>query len=408
MFSKTVDLYRELGRPPWADGRSFDVVVNYSAKLEALAKECERLEPQFGAFLVLIEQEKIRIEGEFPANEKYRFFDSVQSFIDGTKDLLRGDFRDGIYIREIDYSSDDAVEPPQIRNLKKNIGFIKSLRAFSSLNVEMEEALALNKLIFLRSPDGKSARTTVVVPLALSIDFSSFEVSNYSLLDALVKSAKSDKLHIEERVLLLNTAIADVLSDAPEKKDSLEFLARNWRKVSSKYFHDLQAYVNNFAFDAVRKKLADSAIENSTKFAASLNDLTAKLIAVPISLAALVALKSVEDPWAFLIGALGVAASSIICFLLVGHYKQQASHLLKIADFTFETYNRKIATFPKGMQEEIRRINAEISANRTRFNRASIFFYGLTTLPLFAVLLVAGFKFFELQLHIDLFVYCIG
>lgn len=358
MFDRVVNLYRLLGKPSFDEAHSFSVTVPKDQELLAELDAASSMDSSFGTFSYREKGTELRVEGELPQNSDGHFFISVEDFIERTPSLNKGIFRDNFYIRDKDFSSTEELDSCEdIYNIARIVDFIKALRDFAAITLDDDQTLESGKLIFLKAADGKSTHQAAVLKVNILPSLASIKIKKYLILSEIKSAKERNKPHIEERVLLMNSAISEIISECVDDDRDFEYLVKNWDKVTKKYFHDLHAYMNGFSFDAVRKKISDSVMESTTKINNALGDVGTKILAVPVSVAALVVLQESKNDVSFWFGWLGICIASIVLSKTVNHYSDQLKNLMKSFEFNLEVASLSRKAFGSVVRKELKRID---------------------------------------------------
>lgn len=375
MIEKIVRLYRLLGKPPFDDSCSFVTDVEKSPELLAQLDELGQVDSSFGRYVYRERGGTIRIDVTLPQNSEGHFFKSTQHFIENTASLKKGVLRKNFYIVDLDYLCTEDNPPEAIVRVKRMTEFIYCLRDFASLSIDREQSMNGDRLFFLKPSDGKSPQKAAVLKIDLTNNTISHKLASFKILSALRNaSQREERTRIEERILLMNTAIAQTIDECGDDEVEFEHLVSNWGKVSKRYLHDLHAYVSAFSFDAVQKKISDSLIESTTKINSAVGDVATKLLAVPASLGALIIIGSSSSYESFVIGIIGVIVASLIILRTVWHYKKQVDNLAKSFNFNMEEATKAKKTFSKPIKDEIKRIE-KVQIDQNKSIRDSFFFY---------------------------------
>lgn len=394
MFCDVVDLYRLIGKPELNEANSIEINVPASLELDKLKNRCLDLCSEFGDFNFGNNADgTTKVEATFPSGGNFRFFQSTAEFIKQTPSLTNGEFRDGFYIRALDYADTDEFQPEQITRLRNAVQFINALRQFCEVSANSGDLQNINKLFFFRPSDQNSRQKTTIIPLILGDEFLSFNIPSFKILYQLANAQNDDRLHIEERRLILSISIADIAKDHPV--GSLEQLARSWRDVITKYSQDLQAYVSRFAFDTERKKIADSAIEYSTKMSATLNDITGKLLAAPFSVAALAVLNKSFNETEFLLGCLGVFLAFLLYRLHLTNQIRLITQLQSSYMFILSGFFVKQKTFPTVIQSELNKLNSDACKHKKALSLTVKIYLIVAYVPIAAIVGMLYLRFSE-------------
>lgn len=371
MFDRVVKLYRLLGKPSFDEAYSFTVTVPKGRELLVELDVASNMDSSFGAFSYRDKGAELRVEGELPQNSDGHFFISVEDFIERTPSLNKGAFRDNFYVRDKDFSSTEGLDSCEdISNVARIVDFIKALRDFSAITLDDDQTLENGKLIFLKAADGKSHQQAAVLKVNILPSLASIKIKKYKILSEIKSAKERNALHIEERIILMNTAISDIISECADGDDKdFEYLVKNWDRVTKKYFHDLQAYMNGFSFDAVRKKISDSVMESTTKINNALGDIGTKILAVPVSVAGLVVLQESKNNVSFWFGWLGICIASIILHKTVNHYSDQLINLIKSFEFNLEVASLSKKSFGPVIRKELKRIDDFIVCQKNKISK---------------------------------------
>jgi hypothetical protein len=408
MFDRIVRLYRLLGKPPLDEACCFVTEADGSQELRSLLEELGRVDPLFGRYDHRERGGKIRVEAALPQNSEGHFFASTQQFIESTASLKRGDFRKNFYIVDLDYLSGEDDPPDAIARVRRLTEFIHCLREFVSLSIDREQSMNGDRLIFLKPSDGKSPQKAAVLKVDLTSNAIALKLSSFRILSALKAAQGEEKTRIEERILLMNTAIAQTIDECDGDEVEFEYLVKNWGKVTKRYLHDLHAYVSAFSFDSVRKKISDSLIESTTKINNAVGDVATKLLAVPASLGALIVIGNASSTASFAVGIVGVVVASLIILRTVWHYQKQVHNLAESFKFNMEEATKAKKTFSKPIKEEIQRIERVQREQNESIRRSFFFYYAIAWLPIAGCIYYVVDGIWPVLLHrYSLYKYCL-
>ncbi|MCI1005186.1 hypothetical protein [Herbaspirillum sp. C7C8] len=305
MFADVVALYRALNRPELGEGYSYVYDGKISAATQELVERCERLGPVFGTVDVLNRGDgTFRIEVQLPTNDRGRVFHSISDFLENSPTVSFGVLPQNYYIAGLNYSSEDGDKPAEIIRLEKVVQFIRLLTKLADDKVDVSSTV--NRLLFILPTDATKVRKTALAEIKVEDSALQFELNRLSLLEVLVAEDSADKLHVQERQLIMRSAIADTLAEGDSSSNDLTYLCEKWPEIRRKYQTNFQAYIQNFAFDDVRKKIVDSELEYASKLTNAFGDIGGKLLALPISVAGVVALDKLTTDSEFIAGCLGL------------------------------------------------------------------------------------------------------
>lgn len=387
MFEHVVALYRAIGMPPFVEGERIPVCVRATPAIKAALEKYNELEGDFGNIDPIFSGGNVEFSFKTPNSERGAFFQDIEEFVANTSSLTLGKFRENFYIKSLDFLSSEAEIPESVKRIKNVVSFVLCLREFVAISIDEEQALTGRKLIFLKPSDGKSPQKAAVLKINLKSSLMDFEIPSFKILPALrYQALKQEKPQIEERILLMNAAIADVISECEDDDADFEYLVRNWARVTKKYLHNLHAYVSTFSFDATKKKISDGLIDSTTKINNAIGDIGTKLFAVPASIGALIIVKDSASSSSFIAGLAGIIIASFVIFRTIRHYESQTNNLLQSFNFNLQESIKPKKTFGKSIKEEIDRIS-EFKTNQEKEIRRTFHFYRLiASLPIVGVI----------------------
>jgi hypothetical protein len=375
MLSEVVELYRALGRPPVSSGGAFE----YAGKLTAAAEkvlEREQTDPVVGWYeLIDLGDGAPQVEGRFPRQSEARGYASLSAFFDETPTLATGVMPGSFYIADIDYFSGDTDKPDVVKKIERVLTFIQLLTKLADDHMQSSERS--NRLLFILPSDGGKVRRTALMQISPEqkvIECASPEVD---VLTELVDESNTNKLHITERRLLMRSAVSEVLATSKSGENDLTHLCANWSEVLQKFSNNLHAYIHNFAFDEVRKKIVDAELEYASKLSGAFGDIAGKLLALPVSLAAVALLDDAKNDSSFIFASAGLVVVSLVLIFVLCNMGLQALRLRAGVDFVFAPLFDKSSTYPE-------KLRAELNKRKTAL-RKQIWVTG-ATFVLFAIL----------------------
>lgn len=409
MFEVFVELYRAIGIPSFVEGKRLSVRRKVTAELQATIDKYRNSQNKIVEIDFDFDDEFVEIEFRVPSSEKGALFHDEKDFVRKTLSLAKGDYRDNFYIVSLDYYSGDEKTPEEILKIKRTTEFVKCLREFVALSIDREQSMTGERIFFLKPSDGKSPQKAAALKIKLTADVFSHNLGSFKILAALKKALQEEKTQIEERILLMNTAIAQIIDESEDDEADFEYLVKSWGKVNKKYLHDLHAYVSAFSFDAAKKKISDGLIESTTKINNAIGEVGTKLLAVPASIGALVILKDSVNFSSFTFGLVGVIVASLIIFRTIWHYENQVNNLMASFSFNLQESTKAKKTFSKIIKDEINRISSFKEKQNVEIKRTFKFYRLIAFLPIVFSFYFLGAKIYPyIDMAYMLKKYCYG
>lgn len=394
MFSIVVGLYRSAGRPNILNG-SYSFNGATTPEILGAIEQYELLDPKYGEIdLRNGEPGNSHFDVVLPRGDNGAFYIDIRDFLNNAPSIALGHLPEHFYIVSEDFSSGDGALPASLQPVQSLAEFISALAEFAE-DQTLVNGGAVPRLLFVLPPDGKIPQRTILVPIVLELDALHEEIRHFKILRLLNNSENNNKLHMEERQLVMKIAIGDVLASATVGANIFTHLVKSWELVLRKYRHNFQAYINKFSFDEVRKKIADAEIEYASKLSGVLGDIAGKLLALPLSFVALIALDGATTSFSFWCGSIGLIVVSAIFTLVLFNQNQQVLRLKSSFDLIFFPFFSRMDDYPtllrKILEEKKVGINKQVKTLAFTFK----VFYIIGFMPFFGVCFQIGYRYSE-------------
>ncbi|EPJ82440.1 MULTISPECIES: hypothetical protein [Pseudomonas] len=369
MFSVVVQLYRLLGRPLIDDDR-----IIYSGvcteEIRECVDKCRKLAEKYGRLIDADESEgHIDIEFDLPTSDFGRFHSTFRSFIKATPTLGKGKLPEDFYIVDENWSTTDGVEHPKYKSIKLCCDLIDGLCGLVAV-VDRKSSDSYENIFFALPADDNRKPKTFVLKTEVDETILDVKLRHVSLIKALASSQDEHKIHLEERKLIFNSAIADVIESAGDDQ-AFPFVLKHWEDVLRKYWQNLQAYVHGFSFDKVRTELAKAELEYGAKLSGVLSDMAGKMLALPLSFGALVLLNKAVDPIEIFSIAVGVLMVTLIFCGVLWNQHLNVQRLDNSLNITFDLFDKRLSTYPGSLQRLLSKSKKEIKSQR-RFLKVTL------------------------------------
>ncbi|MBN3759876.1 hypothetical protein [Burkholderia sp. Ac-20365] len=379
MFAEVVALYRALARPEVDENGRYVFVGAVDAEMQRLVDASNQLDAAYGEVDYFRQGDgQLRIEVSLPQGSNGHFYNTFSAFF-RTPSIAFGVLPTDFYIADLDYYSGDTTKPTKLEEVEKLVDFIRMLSEFAEDRLTFGSGA--NRLLFVLPSDGSKPQRTLVLEVSPEEAALDNTLAHLHLLELLVDGSNAKKMHVEERRLVMKSAISDVLASAGADTNRLTHLCKEWREVLLKYRHNFQSYINKFAFDEIRKKIADSEIEYASKLSGVFGDIGGKLLALPLSLVALIALDDAKTTSAFFIGCLGLAIVSVVYFIILRNLWLAADRLKASFELAFSPFFNKLETYPSVLRNVLETRKKALHTQLRFLKLTFAVFYVLACLP---------------------------
>ncbi|MCX4217428.1 hypothetical protein MKZ87_07225 [Pseudomonas sp. MCal1] len=381
MFNYVVELYRMIGRPALSSAGSFDYSGSPNEQLQALISRVMDLPSHYGE----MNYHRVRpglTSFEFTpiSSGENSFFIDFTALVQKTPSLGCGNPLTNFYIISDDWSSSEGVINTKNEQILKVCKLIKDL---TKVAVSEHIQTSSYSLVFSTSTGNNKPPKTTVLDTKISPEILEIDIKKTSLIGSLASEENKGRIHLEERRAILNGAICEALDALPEGQTSrFMSLLERWDFILDSYWQNFQIYIHSFSFEKVRKEFAQAELDYGTKLSSAFSDIAGKMLALPVSLIALVTLYKATSLVEITVTVLGLMTASIILIGILVNQLLNIQRLNSSLSISFENLTKSITTYPRNLQNLIK--SAQKNINRQKFVVSS-------TIVVFAVLSLAPF-----------------
>ncbi|EAR6163581.1 hypothetical protein ET457_20780, partial [Salmonella enterica] len=152
-----------------------------------------------------------------------------------------------------------------------------------------------------------------------------------------------------------------------------------------------------FNFHKARKDVAAAELDFSEKTAKTISDLTAKILAIPLSLLAAIGIWKLSVLTEQLVVASGVVFTSLIINLIISSQWKQLRRIIHSKNMVFNPFILKLKKYPSELQGDINKAIQELKNNERFSFRILIFFYILCWIPTIVGITIIIYKYFFMK-----------
>ncbi|WGE30506.1 hypothetical protein PHA77_07860 [Edwardsiella tarda] len=400
-----VELYRIAGKPA-ISGVYLPLQVDYSPKADVLLRELIYsprssqyiVEDEFIADNVFLENnvlplkwQNISLTLKLPRDSVQRFHNSITDLITFSS-VRNGEFPTDFYIIDLDYHSEDSVTPPAVQKIKNVCRLIKALSKLAHYH-DRKATDGEPRLVFIQGSDGRS-KSAILQPTITN------EMLDYSDIDCnIVEQLQDDHSindvnhHIEKRGIFRNTLVEYI----NENNFNFQQLMEHWTDFRLAYDNNLSVYLSGFNFHKARKDVAAAELDFSEKTSKTISDLTAKILATPLSLLAAIGIWKLSDLTEQLVVASGVVFASLIINLIISSQWKQLKRIIHSKEMVFNPFILKLKNYPSELQGDINNAIEELKKNERFSFKILISFYILCWIPTVVGIAIIIYKYFFMK-----------
>ncbi|OLO03316.1 hypothetical protein BTW07_14625 [Salinicola socius] len=244
------------------------------------------------------------------------------------------------------------------------------------------------RLVFIR-PDEIGVSKPVVLETHLDSEIlSSVAKLNLEQMDGLCNSSEVEDSHYRERIGIFGNTLVEFVGQQVEPREAFALLVKNWRKFFESYQRNLAVYLSGFAFHKAKREVAQAEIDVSSKLSKIVGDISGKLLSIPVSLAAIVAIPRSDN---VIIGALVVIGLLLGGFIVSHVIRNQSSQLARVVhskEMIFSSIEGRKDVYPEDLVADIDQIKAALDEDVERLKSLLVIFSWLCWLPFTVAMLV--------------------
>lgn len=363
-----VNLYRAAGCPKWCNRRfsisidyndiAHDLIVKlYSSPLDVFNDIVFDGNLHYDNSDIPNKWSHVELTCVTPASSENKFYSDIKDLL-STDHVKKGSLPSLYYIVDIDYFSHDNEMPDEIIKLSNLCYFINQLSALAHYH-DSRNSNNSYKLVFINNNDnGKS--TSAILDIILNEELISVDNFDYSILDFLNDPTSKNTPHFnEKRCIFINTIVEFVC----DNKVGFQDLIKNWDDFSKLYQDNLSTYLNNFSFHKARKEVAEAEANFAEKLSKITSDIAGKILSIPISVAASIAILKLSKLEAFL-AVIGILITSVFIFLILLNQNRQLDRVIHAKDLVFQPFRNDEKTYPPELHQDIQTALSNLDENQ--------------------------------------------
>lgn len=406
-----VNFYRFIGKPEIKQGRmdgEFCLEANIIPDLKALLSEgykyigeFRELESDTGEltentdFSVLVGQ---TIEYCFAIDQggEADIYPSYSGFLTTKRTLCLGEFPEELYIVEGDiYYKDGEDKTSELQAIWSQCELIKCLSKHA--HYHDSKTGSQHRLVYIQNTDSGNSKTLVINPA-----FSDDSLNVIIDIDSLnFFQSENENPNISREIGVFRTSLIEFLSDNSVGELSyFSYLVKNWCSFLELYQNNFDTYLSGFAFHQAKKEVAEAELSFAHEMSKVLSDITGKILGIPLSLVAIVALAKSSLILEQILLLVGVMIASAVIASLVGNQSRQVKRIKHAQDTFFSGLNAKKSTYPADLLTALEDAQKQLKINR-RVLSTTLFTYRVVCwAPTFiatGLFLYLNLKFFKIS-----------
>lgn len=396
-----VELYRACGRPQ-LEGAYFACVTDF-LPVRALLTNVQNVgRARFDE----IEVDGVDLLGEslpehgnnvkfrlgLPAGSSSKFHNNLSSLLDIEPQISRGVLPTDYYLIEEDYYSDDQEAPEAVEVLGRVCRLIIGLSELAHYH-DGKPSNGYLRLVFIQPEKGPGIKPVELeTRVSISVVMAAGNLDPRLVEELSATSAANDPHH-STKVGVFGTSLATFIARRPTIGGSFEYLVQHWQEFVAEYHRDLGTYLSGFAFHKAKTEVAEAELKIADEFSKVLNDITGKLLGIPVTLAVALAIPRATKIFEHILLLLGVLIASFIMSQTVANQQRQFRRISNAKELVIGAIEGKKSSYPEDLAAVVEKLSVDLKSDEDGLRNCLRAFRVLTWLPLLVAFGVLGYVY---------------
>lgn len=386
------EAYRSLGRPVLATGNAFDFSTpcfdpKINTAIEALAtSKTGRFDEliidgnDINSSIIKLHKQWSSIELRFVLDTSgaVPIFKNFDQLMARSKSFVRARLPEVFYLLEEDILSSEEPLDQRIMTLQALCRLIVYLADLAHFHDEKESSDEY-KLVFVAEDVAKGERAITLYPY-LDSELLTFEVGT-DLVDSLQMNSLDKSPHLFKERSIFRATLIEYLSGYHGGKERFKALVSTWSQFLSLYGNNLSTYLSGFSFHKAKQEVATAQLTIADQMSKIVSDISGKILSVPISLIAVIAISKADNALESSILVLGILIASALLAETLAAQKLQYDRIKHSRLILFSSHQQKLSQYPTDLRNYIDESVIALVANEAKLKRSIMMLRCLSWLP---------------------------
>ncbi|MBY8959161.1 hypothetical protein J1G18_17880 [Pseudomonas sp. MIS38] len=376
-----VGAYRKLGCPrTWRSNTftfecfEFDEVVSESITLLRDSKAGRMVEFvidgydfSLGKFTPATKWTSLNFTFTLDASGEVPVFKDLEDLMNRSKSFVRVPLPPHFYLVDDDILSSEEPIDERVKALQGICKLMMYLAELAHYH-DGKEVSDDYKLVFVTDEANKEQKAITLNPY-LDKELLSCEIG-LDLLNSLQEhNVDSNPNLVKERSIFRSTLI-EFLSGYSEGKERFRILVVNWAGFRALYENNLSVYLSGFSFHKAKQEVAVAQLTVADQMSKVVSDISGKILSVPISLVAVIALIKADGVLEQSILVLGITLTSALLAETLAAQKLQYERVRHSRIMMFSVHEKNILQYPKDLRVFLKEVIDGLSANESKLKKS--------------------------------------
>jgi hypothetical protein len=373
--------YRLLGRPGLATGNTFyfkassfspqinsavqALVVSKTGRFDEMLIDGVDVSPSLVDFSE--RWSEIEITFVIDASGAVPIFRNFDQLMARSKSFVREQMPKDFYLLEEDVLSSQEPLDHRIVTLRSLCRLIVYLADLAHFHDEKESSDEY-KLVFVAEDTAKGERAVTLYPY-LDRELLNFEVGT-ELVDSLQGSHLDENPHLLKERSIFRASLIEYLSAHLGGKERFRVLISTWAQFLSLYGNNLSTYLSGFSFHKAKQEVATAQLAIAEQMSKVVSDISGKILSVPISLAAIIAISKADNVLESSILVIAITVTAALLAETLAAQKLQYERIKHSRLMMFASHEQKMQQYPADLRSYIKEAVKALSANERQLRRS--------------------------------------
>lgn len=378
MLNKVIELYRLVKRPEIQNG-TFEGALTYSDSAVQLIEEISKIGAKGGTFKEILVDgidvdnielfpktgKEISFKFLLPTNSSERFYLTIEDFATSPA-ISTGKLPSEFYVVDIDFTNGEKDFPPKLEVLFSFCEAIKYLSKLATYHDEKRTDPFL-KLVFL-NPENFSGSSPIILKTKITKEMLEFPVLEIVLLKGLCSEKATANPHYLAQIGIFSASLQEFLNSVSQDQGFI-YLIENWEAFWRLYQINLTTFMSGFAFHKAKKEIVEAELKIADQFSKVINDITVKLLSIPVSIAAIAVVFKSESCMEGIVLVVSLLFAGFFIAETVFNQQKQLNRVKDAKNLAFRGFEGNKQKYPDDLKIHLAKIISDFNGSETYLAR---------------------------------------
>ena len=209
-------------------------------------------------------------------------------------------------------------------------------------------------------------------------------IPDITLVESLRVGNSTTDPHYSSKVAVFRVSLAEFLNKRPVGLPAFSYLVLQWDDFTNVFIKNLDTYLSGFAFHKAKREVAEAELKIADEFSKIIIDITGKLLGIPISIVAAIAITKSTSVLEGLMIVIGLGLATLIFSGTVGNQQRQLQRIIHAKNVVFNALEGKQEVYPDELKTAITEMKTGLDKNEDKLRSLLWLFRCLSWAPFIA------------------------